>query len=580
LRQRGSSLMSVATLMLRYSPRLGCLIALGCVLGPRMAAAFPATDELNPGITANQPTLTESDLRHQLQLQSGGFGAAASGGGWTFSPGLGAYEYYTDNVLATPSNRRWDLVTVVTPSLSIFGDEPNAQLSLFYSPQFRLDATTPQENSINQQLSATGLFTVIPDAMFLDVRAFAGVAPLQTGLGAQGAVLTPTFGQTNTGPTGLSQQQLSQYSSISISPYVLHRFGDTGTAKLGYELNQSATSPSGSGLPLFFPTGSNTQHSLTNEAVAQFETGERFAPFRNLLLLNVARSTGTGIANNQSQDTITNQLGYALGRDWEVYGQLGYEKLNFGGVPPTRVDDMIWGMGVIWTPNPDSQITLGYGHVNGVSGVQFSAYYALTERTRITASYTTGLQTNLGQIRGQLDLQSLNQNGQAVDALTGAPLFNGGLSGFGNQNGLYNSKNFNASITTTLDRDQLSFSLALYQQTTIATATQVVPGQFNAIAPPVGSTGQSATGYFTWTHQIKEDLSLNSSAAYGTNTITAPTGAGTGRQRSVAANVGLQYVLSQTVTTTAQYTFYEQFNPLPGQTIYQNVFLVGINKQF
>ena len=154
------------------------------------------------------------------------------------------------------------------------------------------------------------------------------------------------------------------------------------------------------------------------------------------------------------------------------------------------------------------------------------------------------------------------------------------INGFGNQNGLYNSKNFNASISTSLDRDQLSFTLALSQQTTIATATQVIPGQFNAIAPPVGSTGQSATAYVTWSHQISEDLSLNSSAAYGTNTITAPTGIGTGQQRSVAANVGLQYALSQTVITSVQYTFYEQFSPLPGQTIYQNVFLVGINKQF
>ena len=210
MRQRGSSLMSVATLPLGYSLPLGCLIAVGCVLGPRMAAAFPVTDELNPGITANQPAPTESDLRHQLQLQSGGFGATANGSGWTFSPGLGAYEYYTDNVLATATNRRWDLVTVVTPSLSIFGDEPNVQLNFFYSPQFRLDATTPQENSINQQLSATSLFTIIPDEVFLDVRAFAGVAPLQTGLGAQGALLNPTFSQTNAGPTGLSQQQLSQ----------------------------------------------------------------------------------------------------------------------------------------------------------------------------------------------------------------------------------------------------------------------------------------------------------------------------------------------------------------------------------
>ena len=156
MRQRGSSLMSVATLPLGYSSRLGCLIAVGCILGARMAAAFPVTDELNPGITANQPAPTESDLRHQLQLQSGGFGAAANGGGWTFSPGLGAYEFYTDNVLGTATNRRWDLVTVVTPSISIFGDEPNVQVNFSYSPQFRLDATTPQENSVTQQLVGDG----------------------------------------------------------------------------------------------------------------------------------------------------------------------------------------------------------------------------------------------------------------------------------------------------------------------------------------------------------------------------------------------------------------------------------------
>ena len=108
------------------------------------------------------------------------------------------------------------------------------------------------------------------------------------GFGAFGPTFGPTFGSTlgqagNT-PASLSKQQLTQNSSISISPYVLHRFGDTGTAKIGYELNQTAISPSGGSVPLFFPTGSSSQHALTNEAVAQFETGDRFAPFRNLLL--------------------------------------------------------------------------------------------------------------------------------------------------------------------------------------------------------------------------------------------------------------------------------------------------------
>src|SRR5262249_12832865 len=120
--------MSVATVPFYYVSRIGCLIAIGCLLGPRMAAAFPVTDELNPGIVADQPVPTQTDLRHQLQLQSG-FGAASYAGGWTILPALGASEYFTDNVLFTATNRRWDLVTLVTPSLTIIGDQPNVQLN-------------------------------------------------------------------------------------------------------------------------------------------------------------------------------------------------------------------------------------------------------------------------------------------------------------------------------------------------------------------------------------------------------------------------------------------------------------------
>ena len=65
----------------------------------------------------------------------------------------------------------------------------------------------------------------------------------------------------------------------------------------------------------------------------------------------------------------------------EVYGEIGYENLRFGGTPPTSISDVTWGVGAIWTPNSDSQITLGYGHQDGVSGVQLSGYYALSSRT-------------------------------------------------------------------------------------------------------------------------------------------------------------------------------------------------------
>lgn len=578
--------MGVAIVPLGSPARLTCAIAVGCVLSTCEAVAFPATDAGTPSVVESAPPPTESDLRHQLQLQSG-FGATAGGNPWIIVPSLGADEFFTDNVLQTPTNRRWDLVTVVTPGITINGDLPNAQVNFNYSPQFRLDARTPSQNGVIQQLSGTGLFTIVEDEFYVDTRVLAGGTPLTSGFGGLGATLTPNLGLggvTGAATTGLSKQNIAQTFSASITPYWLHRFGDFGTAKVGYELNASSISQSGGGtlLPTFFPTGGVNQHTVTNQGVAQFETGEEFAPFRYMVVASGAASNGTGVLHGSDEESIKNRLGYQITRTIGVYGQIGYERERFGGVPPTRVDDAIWGFGATWTPNADSQITLGYGHENGVSGVQLSAYYALTARTRITASYVTGLQTDLGQLQNQLDLTAFDQNGAAVDALTGAPLFSG-LSGIGVQNGLFRAKNFNMSAITVLDRDSITLTVQYSEQTTIAVDNNFVAfNPFTPLAPPVGSTNQGVTGYALWQHSLSDDLLMSSGASYGvTNVSGGPSGApGTGRQTSIGATVGLQYTLTPTLTTAVRYSYFRRGSPVPDQTIYQNVVLVGINKQF
>ncbi len=526
--------------------RLTLAVAFGCLLGARIADAFPATDAATPSIVANPTPPTDSDLQHQLQLQTGMGAAAANGNAWTYVPALGAQEMYTDNVLQTPTNRRWDLITVLTPSLGIVGDTPNAQVNFNYAPQLRVDARTPAENGLTQQLAATGEFTIIPDSFYVDARAIAGGTPVGTGFGAFGSTFTPNLaGAGGFGTAGLAKQNLAQTSSLSISPYWLHRFGDTGTAKIGYEFNESTISQGSSYFPLFIPTGSNGQHSLTNQAVAQFETGEQFAPFRNLLVANLEEGNGTGVSQDTKRDTISNQLGYEFSRSISVYGQIGYEKLQFGGVPPTRIDDATWSFGATFTPNADSQITVGYGHLNGITGAQFSGYWAITPRTRISGRYSVGLESDLGQLENQLDLTALDQNGNAVDAQTGAPLFSG-LSGIGLQNGLYRSKSFSLSASTVLDRDQITFSAQWSQQTTIAADTALVAtSPFSPVAPPVGSTSDGVTGIASWVHSFSEDLTMSSSASYGVSDVTGAAQRRSGnrqadfnwRQRRIAVHV-------------------------------------------
>ncbi len=233
--------MHVVTVPFGSAARPVCSITAGCMLSARVAMAFPVTDPANPGITVTVPEVTESDLRHQLQMQSP-FGGAAAGGGWTFVPSITLQEAYTDNVLNSSTDRRWDLITVATPGIAIQGDVPNAQVRFDYAPEFRLDARTPSQNNVTQQLLGTGLFTIVPDTLYVDARAIAGGAPVGGGFGALGLNQPSSLGSplSGLGTIGLSKQNQVQASSLSIAPYVLHRFDDTGTGKIGYQFNQSS----------------------------------------------------------------------------------------------------------------------------------------------------------------------------------------------------------------------------------------------------------------------------------------------------------------------------------------------------
>lgn len=562
------------TVSFASSVRLTCVLAAGCMLVGRSALAFPASDASAPAITVDTAEPTQSDLRHQLQLQSG-FGAS-SGGGWTLVPSLTLQEAFTDNVLDTQTNRRWDLITFFTPGFTLVGDVPNAQVNLAYAPQVRLNARTSSQNQVTQQLLGSASFTVVPDLFYIDARAVAGGQAGAPGLGAVGlGVSSPINQQLNgVGSSALANRFQVQTNSFAVAPYLLQRFGDTGTGKIGYQLSYTSFSQANSSVPLFFQGGSSGSHNTTNEVVAQFETGERFAPFRNLTVVDGSIGNGTGVNNNSSQFSAINRLGYLVDRGLIVFAEVGYENLRFNGIPPTRIDDAVWGAGATLTPNEDSKITVSFGHRYGDNNFNLNASYALTPRTQISASYLTGLQSDLQTIQSQLDLASLDSTGRTVDSRTGAPLFIG-TGGLGVQSGLFRVRALTATVATTLDRDQIYLTLQYSRNTTIATVPADQIFIFGTPPAPVGSTSTAFTGYLSWTHQLSEVLTLSSSAAFSTSQIP-----GTGTQQSVAANIGMQYLISDTVAVSAQYSFLDRISNTPGLSFTQNMVIVGISKQF
>ncbi len=550
------------------------------------AAAFPTVDPANAYAAPVGNDLAgqdAQDLRHQLQIANGlpALGGAG-GGGWTILPRLDIGAMFTDNALQVASPRRWDFATIISPGITVIADTNRVQMRLDYAPVFSLYARTPEQTSLAQQLTATGLVTIIPELAFVDLRAISGIQPQNggvgglTGVGGSGIFGTNSFAP-NAANIGLSRNNQIQTSSVGISPYLVNRFGDYGTARLGvgFQASRYANAAGFGTLPLP-TTGLTLQNQWTTEQTFQFVTGEFLGRFQNTFDVRLAQTETsapqgvTGTANTSTWSpwtTITNKLSYALNHAITVFGSIGYENISYGGAFTQKIHGMTWNIGGTWVPNPDSSITLSYGFQQGANSFSANANYALTARTTVGLTYSSQLGTQLQQLQRQLDNGALNGSGSLVNSQTGAPLFPGN-NGLGVQPGLFRYDTLNFTTTTNLDRDQITLNLSWSQQSSVAGTVTT-------------GTSQALTGSVQWVHELRPDLSLNTLVSY-----TSQQGGGFGNSQTLAASIGLQYLMTDSVTGRLRYSHFERNSSNVPATFYnqynfsQNLVIVGVTKQF
>src|SRR5580700_137519 len=229
--------------------------------------------------------------------------SSAIAGDLTFTPRIVDQELFTDNLFFTPSNRRSDFVTTLSPGLTISDDSPRLQAKFDYSPTLNLYALTPGQNFIGQNLYANGTLTVVPDLFFLDARGLLSEQPSIPGIGT-GLIagLSPTAIPSLLGPSfvntsqGIASSQLAQVTSFSASPYLAKRFDGIGSAELRYSFSDTNISGIQGTTPLILtPTPAGTQlqntSTTTNEATASFLTGENLGRLQSRITLDAAQSS-------------------------------------------------------------------------------------------------------------------------------------------------------------------------------------------------------------------------------------------------------------------------------------------------
>jgi len=532
-------------------------------------------------------TTTETrDLLHQLQLANGV--QAPVGGGWVFVPMITVGEEATDNVYQVRSPRRADLISFIAPGFQTAADMPRLQLTATFAPAFTLYANTSSLNALTDQLNALATVTLEPDLLFVDLSAFSGVNSIYGGyggIGNVGASANNLYGFYGNGAGGqeTNRQNEAQTSAFTIRPRLTKEIGDYGVGQLTYTLSDARSNPlSGFTAVGFRPLGGGGQNSLTNDLTGTFTTGELAGQFQDTVSFDLARyqtNTAAGFVNGFTGETlaqsststssrivVNNQLAYMLDRETTLTFSLGHENITYSGnAGGNNIDDVTWRIGAIWTPNPDSQVTLLYGHWNGETNFNGYATYALTGRTSLNFSYDTLLGTQLEYLQSQFNGVHTNATGQFVNAADTQPIYV--VNTQAQQEAVFRSDVLSLGTTTSLDRDVLSLNMLLTRQSTVGAGNPGVPTQ-------------GATLYANWIHALEPDMNLFASASVNQQKRMGSGIAYQGNYDSYAARLGWTYEMTETLSVNVSYSFFDRISQLSTNNVAQSLFMVGFTKRF
>jgi uncharacterized protein (PEP-CTERM system associated) len=322
---------------------------------------------------------------------------------------------------------------------------------------------------------------------------------------------------------------------------------------------------------------------ITNEESAHFVTGDVLQFVQDSFdayLQQTQMTMGAGAINTRtglpvqansgttsSRAIVTDQISYLVNRGITVFVSGGHESIQYSGLNAPSINGLTWSFGTTLTPDPDSQLTVSYGHQNGANSLTVDGHYALTARTMISVSYGSTLGTQLQNLQSQLNLATTNGNGRLVNGQTGGQLF-GANNALGVQDGIFRTTTLTVGTQTTLDRDLFSINLLMAKQTSTSSLNT--------------SSTTSKTINLNWVHQMRPDMTANAGFSYALQdqTTGAISAANPGNNTTLWANLGLQWQLSDTATASVRYSFLDRQTPIVTYQILQNMLILGISKTF
>lgn len=266
-----------------------------------------------------------------LAFMSAGVHAAE----WKVAPRLDLGESYTDNVtLAPSSSAKSDWITQVTPGISIEGSGSRLRLKADYALQNLVYANESSRNSFYHQLNASANATLVENTLFLDARG---------NIQQQATSLLAPISNNNLNPGNVTD-----VSSYSLSPYLLHKFGSTAVGELRFTHDAVNTQVGG-----LSDNSANKVDLKLNNGPSFYDLGWGVSYTQEKVDYALLPDTNSKV--------VTGNISYRLFSKFRILASLGREKNNYlysGGQDPSGI---FWSGGVSWTPNALSNLSASTG---------------------------------------------------------------------------------------------------------------------------------------------------------------------------------------------------------------------------
>lgn len=527
---------------------------------PSVRAAAEAEDAAARGVEVVEPTAPPIRI-DQFGFPTTGPLPAAPGPSraWTIVPSLTVQAVATDNLTNSGNRKSGDVFTTISPGVLVSADTARLQGVLNYRPSARFHANNSDQDRFDQNFNGQALVSIVPGTLFLDMRGSSSIQSVNGGFAPESSVVA-------------DDRDRLQTTSFQISPYIVHRFGDTATMQVGYAyqwVDQSGDDPVLALQPDRFGSGVRggraAQSFTAHEGYAVVRTGPNFGRLALEGRLQATAYDGDGVLDGAYRRLGSVEARYAILRGVSVLVMGGYEQQRFRGTPGIDISEPIWAVGARFDFSESSRMTVRYGRRNGFNSLSFDASVAVGGRTRVSGRYAETLSTGALQAADLLSTTSLDQFGNPIDLSTGLPVVRP-LSGsfLGTQNNLARIKTASAAIVQTWPRDTFALTLTREEQTPVSVA---------AGGSSFGQRGTSAG--FTWSHALTPRTSAAAFLQYGRSS-SGLRGDGT----IMSASLSFVHALRENTTATLQLASRRnEFSGGNGIST-QNFILIGLRQTF